>query len=152
MSGRRTYTVVGPRECVVYITHGLAETLLRFARERDPDQVTISLSVTEASEFEDIDLPDDTAVFTHFYLPDAGKSVNFVFGVDLGTPPGQTQGRFVSHPTGERDISMRDDLAQVVFVAVPPWEPSSLSAFDRHGRTLELDLVDAEPPEETMAD
>ncbi|MFB6164267.1 MAG: hypothetical protein ABEJ31_03825 [Haloarculaceae archaeon] len=137
---------------MVYITQGLAETLLRFARERDPERVTISLSVTPAEAFEDASLPEGSEVFSHFYLPEAGGSVRAVFGVDLGTPAGQTAGRFVSHPTGELTVTKRDDLHAVVFVAVPPWERESLAAFDRSGRRLELVLVDAEPPEERVGD
>jgi len=135
---------------VVHITRGLVETLLRLGRERDPNSVTIALSVTAAGELEDTDLSDETPVFTHFYLPEAGGSVRAVFGVDLGTPAGQTQGRFVSHPNGDLGVSKRDDLHEVVFVGVPPWEASSLAAFDRSGRKRDVEIVDAEPPEETV--
>jgi hypothetical protein len=135
---------------VVYITRGLAETLLRFARERDPDSITIALSVTRGSEFESAPVDDETPVFTHFYLPNAGESVGAVFGMDLGTPVGQTQGRFVSHPTGELSVSETDDLHEVVFVGVPPWEEGSFAAFDRSGRRQELELLDVEPPEESV--
>ncbi|MFB6083052.1 MAG: hypothetical protein ABEJ94_02265 [Halorientalis sp.] len=136
---------------MVYITRGLAETLLRLGEERDPESITIRLSVTPASELDDADLPSETPVFTHFYLPEAGGSVGAVFGMDLGTPAGQTQGLFVTHPTGELSISERDDLAAVVFVAVPPYEEESLAAFDRSGRRKEVEIVDAEPPEERVA-
>jgi len=136
---------------VVYITRGLAETLRRLGEERDPDPVTIRLSVTAASELDGADLPPETPVFTHFYMPEAGGSVRAVFGIDLGTPPGQTQGLFVSHPAGELSISERDDLAEVVFVGVPPWDEASLAAFDRSGRRTDVEVVDAEPPEETVA-
>jgi hypothetical protein len=135
---------------VVYITRGLATTLLRFARERDPDSVTIALSVTPASELDDAPVGEETSVFTHFYLPNAGESVGAVFGMDLGTPVGQTQGRFVSHPAGDLSVSETDDLHEVVFVAVPPWEEDSLAAFDRSGRRQELELLDVEPPEESV--
>ncbi|MFB6151803.1 MAG: hypothetical protein ABEJ40_08365, partial [Haloarculaceae archaeon] len=81
---------------MVYVTRGLLESLLRSARDAAPDEVTISVSVTEAGDLPGVDLPPGTPVFTHFYMPEAGGSVNFVFGVDLGTPAGQTQGRFVS--------------------------------------------------------
>jgi len=134
---------------VVYITRGLTETLLRFARERDPSSVTIQLSITPAGQL-DADLDDETPVFTHFYLPNAGESVGAVFGMDLGTPVGQTQGRFVSHPTGELSVSEEDDLHEVVFVAVPPWDEQSLAAFDRSGNERELELLDAAPPEESV--
>ena len=136
---------------MVNITRGLAETLLRFGRERDPESVTIALSVRPAAELDGADLDEETPVFTHFYLPNAGRSVNAVFGMDLGTPTGQIQGRFVSHPAGELSISETDDLAEVVFVAVPPWDRSSLAAFDRSGRRQDLTLIDAEPPEESVS-
>jgi hypothetical protein len=135
---------------VVYITRGLAETLLRLGDDRDPESVTIRLSVMPASELDDTDLPPETPVFTHFYMPEAGGSVGAVFGIDLGTPAGQTQGLFVSHPVGELSVSERDDLAEVVFVAVPPWDDGSLAAFDRSGRRKDLEIVDAEPPEERV--
>jgi len=135
---------------VVYVTRGLVETLLRLAREAEPSDVTISLAVTRAEDLPDADLDPETPVFTDFYLPSAGGSVNAVFGMDLGTPAGQTQGRFVSHPDGMLGVSKRDDLHEVVFVAVPPWERSNLAAFDRRGDRQDLVLVDAEPPEERV--
>ncbi|WP_335998966.1 hypothetical protein [Halorientalis halophila] len=136
---------------MVYITRGLAETLLRLGEERDPDSVTIRLSVTRAGDLDGADLPPELPVFTHFYMPEAGGSVRAVFGIDLGTPAGQTQGVFVSHPVGELSISERDDLAEVVFVGVPPWDEASFAAFDRSGDREDLTVVDAEPPEETVA-
>jgi len=133
---------------VVYATQGLVDSLLRQAREREPDTVTIPLAVTPAGELPTADLPGETPVFTHFYLPAAGGSVNAVFGVDLGTPAGQTQGRFVSHPNGELRVRKTDDLHAVIFVAVPPWDEDSLAVFDRHSRTQPLTVLDVEPPEE----
>ena len=135
---------------MVHITRGLAETLLRFARERDPDSVTVAVAVTPAEKLDETSLPPDTPVFTHFYMPETGGSVRAVFGVDLGTPAGQTQGRFVSHPDGMMGVSKRDDLHEVVFVGVPPWERSNLAAFDRRGERQDLVFVDAEPPEESV--
>jgi hypothetical protein len=132
----------------LYVTRGLVETLLRLASDREPDGTTIPLAVTEAGDLPETGLDPETPVFTHFYMPEAGGSVNAVFGVDLGMPVGQTQGRFVSHPQGDLRLSKRDDLHEVVFVAVPPWDRESLAAFDRHGRKQELTVVDAEPPEE----
>jgi hypothetical protein len=70
--------------------------------------------------------------------------------MDLGTPIGQTKGRFVSHPEGGLDVSETDDLHAVVFVAVPPWDRDSIAAFDRSGRRLQLDVLDVEPPEEAL--
>ena len=133
---------------MVYATRGLVESCLRFARESDPDPVTISLSVSPVEDLPSVDLPPETQVFTHFYYPDSAGSVNFVFGVDLGTPAGQTQGRFVSHPNGELRVRQRDDFKEVIFVAVPPWDEDSVAVFDRRGEEQPLELLDAEPPEE----
>lgn len=136
---------------MVYVTRGLLAVLLEFASDADPEGVTIALSVTPASEV-DGDLPPEAPVFTDFYLPDAGRSVAAVFGIDLATPPGGVQGRFVSHPRGELAVTRGDDLAGVVLVAVPPWEPEegSVRAFDRRGRHQDLEVVDAAPPREFL--
>ncbi|WP_276250662.1 hypothetical protein [Haloarcula rara] len=136
---------------MVYVTRGLVETLLRMAREAEPNDVTISLAVTEAGQLPDAGLDPETPVFTDFYLPSAGGSVNAVFGMDLGTPAGQTQGRFVSHPDGYMGVSKLDDLHEVIFVAIPPWDTESFGAFDRSGRTVEVDILDIEPPEKSLA-
>jgi hypothetical protein len=136
---------------VVYITRGLVDTLLRLAHEAEPSDVTISLSVTPAGELPETGLPDEAPVFTDFYLPSAGGSVNAVFGMDLGMPAGQTQGRFVSHPKGDLSISEADDLHEVVFVGVPPWDHDSFAAFDRSGRKQDVRILDVEPPEEYLA-
>ena len=130
---------------VVYATRGLAEALLGFATEAEPESVTISLAVTPADEFVS-HLPPETPVFTHFYFPEAGGSLSAVFGMDLGTPAGQTQGRFVSHPQGTLELTRTDDLHGVVFVAVPPWGIDELAVFSRDGVRQRLELVDAEPP------
>ena len=135
---------------MIYATNGLVTSLLRMAAEADPDSVTISVAVTQAGDIPAADLPPETPVFTHFYMPSAGGSVNAVFGVDLGTPVGQTQGRFVSHPNGNLSLTKEDDLHEVVFVAVPPWDEPSLAAFDRRGQQRELELLDVEPPEEAL--
>lgn len=135
---------------MVYATRGLVETLLRMAEEADPESVTISVAITRAAEIPDVDLPPETPIFTHFYMPSAGESVNAVFGVDLGTPVGQTQGRFVSHPDGNLSLTKEDDLHEVVFVAVPPWDEPSMATFDRRGSQQSLDVLDVEPPEELL--
>lgn len=135
---------------MVYATRGLVETLLRMAEEADPESVTISVAVTRAAEIPEADLPPDTPIFTHFYMPSAGRSVNAVFGVDLGTPAGQTQGRFVSHPDGNLSLTKEDDLHEVVFIAVPPWEEPSIATFDRRGAQQSLEILDVEPPEEVL--
>lgn len=133
---------------MLYATRGLVETLLRMARERDPESTTISLAVTEAADIPEVDLDPETPIFTHFYMPSAGSSVNAVFGVDLGTPVGQTQGRFVSHPRGDLRLTKRDDFHEVIFIAVPPWDDDSIAAFDRSAEEQELTILDVEPPEE----
>jgi hypothetical protein len=135
---------------VLYVTRGLVETLLRFAEEADPESTTVPLAVTRAAELPETDLSDETPVFTHFYMPNEGDAVNAVFGIDLGTPAGQTPGVFVSHPRGDRRPTKRDDFREVVFVAVPPWNEESLRAFDRNSTRQELTVLDIEPPEETI--
>ena len=135
---------------MLYATRGLVETLLGLAGEKEPDTTTIPLAVTHASDLPETDLADETPVFTHFYMPNKGDAVNAVFGVDLGTPVGQTPGVFVSHPRGDLKLSKRDEFREVVFVAVPPWEETSMRAFDRNGDRQELTVLDIEPPEETI--
>ncbi|MDG5776057.1 hypothetical protein VB773_14770 [Haloarculaceae archaeon H-GB2-1] len=135
---------------MIYATRGLVESMLRFASDSEPDSVTVSLSVTPAGELPETGLEDEVPVFTHFYMPAAGGSVNAVFGMDIGTPVGQTQGRFVSHPQGELSISKTDDLAEVVFVAVPPWELETVAVFDRSGRKVDLEVLDVEPPQASL--
>ncbi|MFW6018088.1 MAG: hypothetical protein ACOCPX_04645 [Halapricum sp.] len=130
-----------------YVTEGMLEYLLEYAGERDPRSVTVSLDATPAGELDLSNVDPETPVFTHVYLPEAGSSVNAVFGMELGTPVGQTDGRFVSHPAGELGVSETDDLHAVVFVAVPPWDRESVAAFDRSGRRLTVEVLDVEPPE-----
>ncbi len=135
---------------VVYATRGLVDTLLRMASDADPESVTIPVAVTRAGELPDAGLDDDVPVFTHFYMPGAENSVGAVFGMDLGTPAGQTQGRFVSHPSGHLGVTEEDDLHEVVFVAAPPWNDDAFAAFDRRGRQRDLTVLDVEPPEEAI--
>lgn len=132
---------------MVYATAGLLDALLDIAAERDPREVTVALATRPAADL-DCDLPADTPVFTDFYLPDTGVSVRAVFGMDLGTPG--AQGRFVSHPTGDLELAHTDDLHEVVFVAVPPYDRDCLRAFGRSGRRLDLSVLDVEPPEPTF--
>jgi len=140
---------------VVYATEGLIEVLIEFAEDRDPRKANVPIAATPAGELEGVDsqlhgLDPSAPVLTHFYLPDAAGSVRAVFGGDLGTPSGGAQGRFVSHPTGPCGVTKTDDLASVVLVAVPPWEPGTVTAFNRSGRRLDLTRLDAEPPLETI--
>lgn len=135
---------------MLYLTQGLLETLLRFARERDPDATTVPLAVTKAADIPEADLPDETKVFTHFYMPDEGNAVNAVFGVELGIPAGQTPGVFISHPRGHLEVTKEDEMREIIFVAVPPWEESDVRAFGRDGQVREFTVLDVEPPEEHL--
>ncbi|AHF98885.1 hypothetical protein HALLA_08430 [Halostagnicola larsenii XH-48] len=138
---------------MVYITRGLVDILLDLADDADPNDVSTGVSVTSAGELRGGEgLPPETPVFTDFVLPDVGGSVNAVFGVDLSTPARQTQGQFNSHPVRELAVTRRDDLAQIVFVAVPPWTNAddSFGAFTRRGERLPLEIIDAEPPAESL--
>ncbi|MEY7851233.1 hypothetical protein AB7C87_18770 [Natrarchaeobius sp. A-rgal3] len=139
---------------MVYITRALVDVLLDLASDADPDRVTTGVSVTPAGELEGAGgIPPETPVFTDFFLPDPGNSVNAVFGVDLSTPARQAQGQFASHPLRELEVTKRDDLAQVIFVAVPPWttDEDSFGAFDRNGDRKPLEIIDAEPPEQSLS-
>lgn len=140
---------------MVYVTRALIDVLLDLASDADPDDVTTGVSVTLAGELEGADgLEPETPVFTDFFLPDPGNSVNAVFGVDLSTPARQAQGRFVSHPVGELEVTRQDDLAEIVFVAVPPWQTDerSFAAFDRSGKQQPLEIIDASPPDQSLMD
>ncbi len=128
---------------MVSITRGLLTALLELAGDRDPNSITVSLTVTPVSDLE-VDLPADQPVFTDMYLPDIGGSVTAVFGMDLSTPG--AAGRFVSHPNGTLELTKSDDLHEVVFVAVPPYDTDSVAAFTRSGTGLPLEVLDVEPP------
>ena len=134
---------------MVYITRGLLTVLLELGADRDPDSVTVSLVVTPAADL-DVDIPTSAAIFTDLYLPETGDSVTAVFGMDLSTP--EAAGRFITHPDGPLALTERDDLHQVVFVAVPPYEDDSVAAFDRSGDTVPVDVLDVAPPEGTLED
>ncbi|MFC6724807.1 hypothetical protein ACFQE1_10585, partial [Halobium palmae] len=91
---------------MVYVTRGLVEVLLELAADAEPDGANVVLSATSAGAFEPpLDLDPDAPILTHFYLPDAGRSISNVFGVDLGTPPGRGRARFVTHPQGELAVT-----------------------------------------------
>jgi hypothetical protein len=136
---------------VVYITRGLLDALLEMAAEGDPDGISVVLAPTPAGEFDsNLGLESETLVLTHFYFPETSGSVNAVFGVDLGTPAGRGRARFVSHPDGRLEATREDTFAAALVVAVPPWEAESVAVFDRNDRELDLDVLDAEPPRETL--
>jgi len=128
---------------VVYITEGLLTALLELAEDRDPSSVTVSLMVTPSSDL-DADLPPDRPVFTDMYLPDTGGSLTAVFGMDISTPG--AAGRFISHPDGTMALTKADDLHEVVFVSVPPYDTENVAAFRRSGEGISLKIVDVEPP------
>ncbi len=132
---------------MVYITRGLLTALLELAADRDPSSITVSLTVTEAAEL-DAELPANRSVFTDMYLPDTGGSVTAVFGMDLSTPG--AAGRFVSHPDGTLALTKADDLHEIVFVAVPPYDRENVRAFTRSGDSLPVEIVDVDPPIEEL--
>lgn len=134
---------------MVYITRGLLTALLELAADRDPSEVTVALAVTPAAEF-DAELPADESVFTDMYLPDTGGSVTAVFGMDLSTPG--AAGRFISHPDGVLTLTKADDLHEVVFISVPPYDEDCVAAFDRSGNEYELEIVDTAPPPGELED
>jgi len=136
---------------VIHITRDLLTVLLDFAADEDPRESNLRLSATRAGAFEgETGLDPEIPVLTHFTLTGVGSSVNAVFGVDLGTPAGHGGARFVSHPDGFLGLSKTDDLAAVVLVAVPPYDDDSVAAFDRAGDGIELAVLDAAPPEESI--
>ncbi|MBP1921150.1 8-oxo-dGTP pyrophosphatase MutT (NUDIX family) [Halorubrum alkaliphilum] len=136
---------------MIHVTRDLLTVLLEHAADRDPAAASLQLSATRAREFdEELGLDPETPVLTHFTLADVGGSVNAVFGVDLGTPAGRGRARFLSHPDGRLGLSKTDDLAAIVIVAVPPYDDDHVAAFDRAGDGIELVVLDAVPPEESV--
>lgn len=137
------------------ITTALLTVLLELATDADPRPVNVLLVARPAGELEPLpgdgvsidSIEPDSPVFSDFYFPDAGKAIREVFGVDLGSPPGQAHGRFLSHPMGDPDLAVTDDLHARVLVAVPPWSVENVFAYDRHGTKLDLQTVAASPPE-----
>lgn len=137
----------------VYATRALVDVLLEFADDADPRAMSVALAVTPASDLEPsagVGLPLDqldpeTKVFSDFYFPSAGESIEAVFGVDLATPAG-VSGRFLTHPDGDPEMNVTDDFAARILLAIPPYEREDVRAFDRRGRR-ELVLVAAESPE-----
>ncbi|WP_232686863.1 hypothetical protein [Halobacterium zhouii] len=137
----------------VYATRALASVLCELAADADPDSVSVPLAATPANELEPVSgaltaVDNKTDVLSDFYFPDAADAITSVFGMDLATPAGQTAGRFVSHPKGEYEVSLADDLHVRLLVAVPPWNPDHLRAYDRNGTRQSLVLVDATTPSE----
>ncbi|MCL9813127.1 hypothetical protein [Natranaeroarchaeum aerophilus] len=141
------------RDRPVFVTEGLVDALLEYAAQEDPESLSMALSITPAGDLEGADdLDPDTPVFTDLYVPQQDRSVNAVFGMDFTIPPRQTQGRFLSHPDGTADVTREDDLHEVILVAVPPWERDDVRAFNRSGKQLSLDVLDAVPPADPFED
>lgn len=137
---------------MVYVTRGLVDVLLGLAEDAEPKPLDVTLSTTPAKEFDtDLGVDAETPILTHFYLPEAGWPVSAVFGMDIGTPAGRGRARFITHPQGRLEVSERDHMAAVMVVAVPPWDEQSYAAFDRVGRRVDLVVLDAEPPQESLA-
>lgn len=152
----------------IFVTEPLLAVLLELAADADQRAANVSLVATPAGELVArtgaqtdregpttrslAELAPVTPVFSDFYFPDVGRSLDFVFGVDLGTPAGQTQGRFLSHPDGNPELTVRDDLHAIVLVATPPWEPDTVRAFDRDSTERQLVLVAAASPEQAFED
>jgi hypothetical protein len=136
----------------VYATRALVDVLCELAADADPGSVSVRLAATRTGDLEATDgdgtigLDPDTSVLSDFYFPDAGDALTRVFGVDLAAPTGQTAGRFVSHPDGNPDVTVTDDLHAQLLVGIPPWDASDVRAHDRSGTRRDLVLVDAEAP------
>lgn len=130
---------------MVYITGGLLDVLLSRAAEADPQSETIQLALVDADQLGIEEVDDDAEVFGEFYLPETGNSIEAVFGMNVSVPPGQTPGIFISHPNGELSVTTTDELAERIFIAIPPWERSSVSVFDRRGRERQLKILEAYP-------
>lgn len=141
----------------VYATRALTEALCDLATDAEPKTLSVALTTRPAGDLDAddgsgtplVDVPADTPVFAEFYLPDAGGAIAAVFGVDLATPSGRTRGRFLSHPDGNPNPSLTDDLAARLLVAVPPWTAEDVRAYDRHGRR-DLVLLAAGAPDESI--
>lgn len=139
---------------VLYVTRALLEVLLDLAADADPKPLQVALAASSASTLEATDdpgaalatVPDDEGVLSDFYFPGAGEAITHVFGVDLATPPAQTSARFLSHPRGDPSVSRTDDLHARLLVAVPPWTPEDVRAYDRSGRRRSLVVVAANAP------
>ena len=137
----------------VYATRALVDVLLELAHDADPRAMSVALAVAPASELEPAtgagrrldELDPDTPVFSDFYFPNAGDSIQAVFGMDLSTPAG-VSGRFLTHPDGDPEVSVTDDLAARILLAIPPYEREDVRAYDRRGRR-DLVFVAAESGE-----
>lgn len=135
----------------IYITEGLSSTLLETARRYDPCDVSIPLFTVPAEELGEYtpELSNTSPVFAGFYPPYASQSVKEVFGLELGVPNGGVDGRFVSHPNGDRTVKLTDDLHSIIFVGVPPWDEikNAFTAYTRSGKELDVVFVSVDDEE-----
>lgn len=137
----------------VYATRALVDVLLELADDADPRAMSVALAVTPANDLSPAggpgvpldELDPDTRVFSDFYFPSAGDSIEAVFGVDLATPAG-ISGRFLTHPDGDPEMNVTDDFAARILLAIPPYDRKDVRAYDRRGRR-KLVLVAAESGE-----
>lgn len=129
----------------MFVTRGLLEVLLTMAAEAEPKSFEAGLGVTMAGEFTD-EVGPETPVFTHFYFPSAGDAISAVFGFELGTGPGQTDGRFIGRPDGEFGVKTTDELHERLLIAIPPWDEDSVGAFDRAGKRHPFQIIETDPP------
>lgn len=127
---------------MIFITSGLLDGLLSLAATQTGRSLSVPLIATPASDLDASDIPEDSMVFTDFYLPDSAASVSSVFGIDLGTPTVRTDGRFISHPDHYLGVSVTDDFHQIMIIAVPPWDHESVGAFSRDNTRIELSIID----------
>ncbi len=162
----------------VWITRPLLAVLLELAADAEPRSANVLLVASPAGDLEPLapeattpkatpdeeparraagpspvpldELDPETPVYSDFYFPDVGNAVQNVFGVDLGTPAGQTHGRFLSHPDGDPEMSITDDLHAMVMVAIPPWEPRNVTAYSRQSRRQDLQVVAAGTEDEAF--
>lgn len=133
-----------PDSSDVYISRPLARYLLDRADEADPQKVSLLLTTTDGATI--AAAPDDADVFTGFYLDGVQAPLRRVFGVNLGIPPGQTAGRFISHPEGDRGVRLTDDLHSIIFVGIPPWTPDDIEAYGGAGGRRDVRVIDVDLP------
>lgn len=148
----------------IHVTAALLAVLLELAGDADPQALSVSIGQRAAGDLTPLEEPvawdaeelsigsletlaPSTAVFTDFYFPKVGSSLESVFGVDLGVPAGQTGGRFLAHPEGIPEPTVRDDFHATLLVAVPPWQPGNVAAFDRDSTPRPLRVVAATSPD-----
>jgi hypothetical protein len=136
-----------------YITRGLLDGLLEMSASQEPSSLSVVLNATAAENFDsDITVEPTIEILSHFYFPQSEAPVTAVFGMELGVPAGRGKARFISHPQGPPEPTQRDTHAGVIIIAIPPWEADSCAVYDRHSNRLELEIINAAPPENRLDD